>query len=143
MATKRIALYDTVTIDGVTFEDGEIRAIGSNFEHERVPAGGFNADGTVEELSGQTTREVSLTCYADNESNGIFEVLNSLFESKASFDFSWTKNQNASVSASNPQCNGTVKIFSFPQGATFGELETFDVTLVQAPSGTTLQWRYT
>lgn len=143
MSTKRIALTDSVVIDGVTFENGEVRAIGSNFDHERVPAGGFNADGTVEELPGQTTREITATFYAGTGTNSTFQVLNALFESKATFDISWVKDQNSSVGASNPECRGQVKIYNFPQGATFNELETFDVTFVQAAGGTTLQWHYT
>lgn len=142
MATKRIALTDIVVIDGVTFDDGEVRAIGSNFEHERVPAGGFNTSGTEEELAGKTTREINITFYAGNDSNGTFQLLNSLFESKTTFDFSWVK-ASGGVGATNPECSGSVKVYSFPQGATFGEVETFDVTLVQAPTGDTLQWRYT
>lgn len=137
MATKRIALTDSVVIDGVTYNNGEVRAIGSNFDHERVPAGGFNTTGTREELPGQTTREITATFYAGNDSTSPFKVLSVLFESKASFDIEWNKDGTA------PTCAGTVKIYTFPQGATFGELETFDVTFVQAPSGTTLAWSFT
>lgn len=137
MATKRIALTDTVIIDGVTFSNGEVRAISSNFEHERVPAGGFNTTGTVEELAGQTTREITATFYAGDTASGPFQILEPLFEGKLSFDITWHKSGTA------PTCTGTVKIFSLPQGATFGELETFDVTFVQAPSGTTLGWSFT
>jgi len=139
---KRIALTDFIEIDGVDFSDGQCRAISSNFEHERVPAGGFNATGTVEELTGQTTREINATFYAKNDANETFQVLNMLFEGKTIFDFTWRKDQNASVGATNPECRGSVKIFQFPQGATFGEVETFDVTFVQA-EGDTLTWQYT
>ena len=139
---KRIALTDSLVIDGVTFEDGEVRAISSNFEHERVPAGGFNSTGTVEELSGQTTREINATFYADHVSGSAFNVLRGLFETKAIFDIEWVKDQNNGVSATNPACRGSVKVFSFPQGSEFGSVETFDVTFVQA-EGDTLTWQYT
>ena len=140
--TKRVALVDEIWVDGVDFSDGQCRAISSNFEHERVPAGGFNSTGTVEELSGSTTREITATFYASNDSGSIFHVLRGLFEAKTIFDIRWNKNQNASVSATNPELRGSVKVFQFPQGATFGEVETFDVTFVQA-QGTTLVWNYT
>jgi len=138
---KRIALTDFIEIDGVDFSDGQCRAISSNFEHERVPAGGFNSAGTVEELSGQTTREINATFYAKNDTEETFQVFNYLFESKAIFDVVWRKDQNAGVGATNPECRGSVKVFQFPQGAVFGEVETFDVVLVQA-EGDTLLWHY-
>lgn len=136
---KRIALTDYIEIDGVPFDDGQVRSVNTNFEHERVPAGGFNSTGTVEELSGQTTREITLTLYAKNDSNETFDVMNYLFETKAIFDFVWRKDQNSNVGATNPELRGSVKIFTFPQGAEFGEVETFDVTLVQA-EGDVLTW---
>ena len=136
---KRIALTDFIEVDGVDFSDGQCRAISSNFSHERVPAGGFNATGTVEELTGQTTREINATFYAKQDANETFQVLNNLFENKTIFDIAWRKDQNASVSATNPEARGSVKIFSFPQGAEFGQVETFDVTFVQA-EGDTLRW---
>ncbi len=139
---KRIALTDSITIDGADFSDGQCRAISSNFEHERVPAGGFNSTGTVEELSGQTTREINATFYADSASGGIFHTLRYLFETKSIFAIEWYKDQNNSPSATNPVLRGDVKIFQFPQGATFGDVETFDVVFVQA-EGDTLLWANT
>lgn len=139
--SKRVALTDRVEVDGVDLSS-DCRAISSNFEHARVDASGFNATGTDEFLLGNTTREINATFFANHASGRTFQILRVLFETKAIFDIAWLKDGAASVSATNPECRGSVQLSAFPQGATRGEVETFDVTFQQA-EGDVLTWFYT
>lgn len=132
--SKRVALTDYIELDNVSFSNGEVRSISFTSEDEQVPAGGFNPDGETEILPGLRTRAVTIEFYTDRASGAMHQVLYPLHRDRSSFDFVWRANQNASVSATNPELRGTVKLPSWSEGATFGEVETTSLTFTSVQS---------
>lgn len=131
---KRIALTDHIQIDGVTFDSSQVRSVAFASEDEQVDAGGFNADGVTEFLPGQRTRSVTLEFYMDRASGAMHQVLYPLHRDKTAFDFEWNADQNSSVSATNPELRGTVKLPTWNEGASFGEVEVATLTFISQAS---------
>lgn len=136
---KRIALTDYIELDNVTFNTSDVRSVEFTSEDEQVDAGGFNADGETEQLSGRRTKQVTLEIYGNMASGKAHQVLYPLHRDRLSFEFTWRKDQNAVVSATNPELRGLVKMPSWSESATFGEVEVTPVTLVSDPTDG-LEW---
>ena len=131
---KRIALTDHIALDGVTFDSSEVRSVAFSSEDEQIDAGGFNTTGVVEFLPGQRTRSVTLEMYMDRASGEARQVLYPLHRDKTSFDFVWRADMNAVVSATNPELRGTVKLPTWNEGATFGEVEVVTLEFISQSS---------
>lgn len=142
MSNKRIALYDKVTIDGVSFGNGFVRSVEFTSEDEQVDASGFNASGSDEILAGKRALSVTVEFFMTRASNEVHQVLYPLHRDKTIFDFEWYTNQNASVSSTNPALRGSVKLPSWTEGATRGEVETATLTFLSDPSNP-LEFYYT
>lgn len=131
---KRIALTDHIAIDGVTFDSSSVRSVAFTSDDEQVPAGGFNASGQTEILPGQRTRSVTLEMFMDRTTGSVRQVLYPLHRDKSSFDFVWRADMNAAVSSQNPELRGTVKLPTWNEGATFGEVEVATLEFVSQSS---------
>src|SRR5690349_7409209 len=133
---KHICLTDYIELDNVGFTSSQIRSVEITSEDEQVDAGGFNAAGVTEYLPGQRTRQVTLEVYDDNAAtNGVMATLYPLHRDKSEFYFRWRKDGNASASSSNPEWRGLVKMYSWSESATFGEVGVTPVTLISSATG--------
>lgn len=138
---KRIALKDKIMCDNVDLSN-HARSFSFTSEHEQVDVSGFSSTGNDEFLAGKTTQSVTVEFFMDDASGSVWQTLYPLHRDRTSFDFSYRPDQTASVSATNPELSGTVKILSMPRGATRGEVEVATVTFVAADS-TGLLWAAT
>ncbi len=134
MSNKRIALYDGFTIDGVSFDSGFVRSVSFVSDDEQIDASGFNATGDDEILAGKRTKSVTLEFFMTRASNEVHQVLYPLHKNKTIFDFAWIANQNAGPSATNPELRGSVKLPSWSEGATRGDVEVTSLTFISDPS---------
>lgn len=131
---KRIALTDHIALDGVTFDSSDIRSVAFTSEDEQVDVGGFNANGVTEFLPGQRTRSVTLEVYMNRASTSIHQVLYPLHRDKTTFDFVWRADVNNTVSSTNPELRGSVKLPTWNEGATFGEAEVATLEFISQAS---------
>lgn len=136
--SKRIALKDFVEVDNVDLSDF-FRAIGYSSEHAEEDVSGFNSTGADEFLPGRTTQEVTGEVFGSYGSNEIHQVLYPLHRDKSTFYFRWRPDSSASVSATNPELRGNVKLYNYAPGATRGDVDAFNVTFRSADS-TGLVW---
>lgn len=134
MSNKRIALYDSVSVDGVSFAAGFVRSVAFTSDDAVVDASGFNASGTDESLAGQRTQSVTVEFFMTRAANEVHQVLYPLHRDKAIFSFEWIANQNLGVSATNPALRGSVKLPSWAEGATRGDVETASLTFISDSS---------
>jgi hypothetical protein len=130
---KRIALKDYVEVDNVDLSNFA-RSVEFSSEHERVDASGFNSTGANEFLAGQTTQEVTVEFFGARGANESHQVLYPLHRDRTAFDFVWRADMTASVSATNPELRGSVQLLTFSEGATRGEVETWQATFTAADS---------
>lgn len=137
-----VGKYDYIEIDNVTFNESEVRSIDYSSEKEQIPAGGFNADGVDTQISGARTSTVTIEFYADNTSGQMWQVLYPLHRDDTSFDFQWRPDMNAAASATNPELRGTVKLPTWNQTTTFGEVKVISLTFVSQPTDP-LEYYYT
>ncbi len=137
---KRIALTDYIDIDGVTFNNSEVRSIAFSSEDAQIDAGGFNADGETEILPGLRTRSVTLEFYTDMATTKMHQVIYPIHRDRLSCTFVWRKDVNAGISATNPELRGIVKAPTWSEGATFGDVEVTSITFVSQPSEGGLEW---
>jgi len=131
---KRIALTDHIALDGVTFDSSDVRSVAFSSEDEQVNVGGFNASGVTEFLPGQRTRSVTLEVYMNRATGSIHQVLYPLHRDKTTFDFVWRADVNASVSSTNPELRGSVKLPTWNEGAAFGTEETATLEFISQAS---------
>lgn len=134
MSNKRIALYDYVEIDQISFASGFVRSIEFTSEDEQVDASGFSATGVDEILAGRRTRSVTVEFFMTRAANEVHQVLYPLHRDKTIFEFVWRANQNSSVSATNPELRGNVTLPSWTEGATRGEVEVASLTFISDPT---------
>jgi hypothetical protein len=137
-----VGKYDYIEIDNVTFNDSEVRSVDYSSEKEQIPAGGFNTEGVDTTLSGARTSTVTCEFYADNTSGAMWQVLYPLHRDDTTFDFSWRPDMNAAVSATNPELRGSVKLPTWAQTTTFGEVKIITLTFVSQASNP-LEYYYT
>lgn len=129
---KRIALNDYIEVDQVDVSN-MVRSISFTSEHAREDVSGFSASGADEFLAGRTTQEVTLEVFGMRGSNESHQVFYPIHRDKTIVEFNWKASRDA-VSATNPELRGNVQILTFGEGATRGEVETFNVTLTAADS---------
>jgi hypothetical protein len=138
MATgKRIALNDYVEVDGVDLSTFFHR-IGFTSDDEQIDVSGFNATGSDEILPGKRTLSVEADVWVSDASNESKQVLYPLHRDRTVFNFAWKKSRS-SVSATNPELRGSVRLPTWTEGATRGEGETTALTFVSDPSNP-LEW---
>ena len=131
--SKRVALFDKIQLDGVDLSQ-YCRSVRFNSEHQQVDVSGFTASGADEFLAGNTVQSVELEMFGSYGSSEVHQVLYPLHRDRTVFDFKWRPNQNASVSATNPELRGSVQALTYSPGASRGEADTFTVTLTSADS---------
>lgn len=134
MSNKRIALTDYVAVDGVSFAAGFVRSVAFTSDDAQIDVSGFNATGTDEILAGSRTQSVTVEFFMTRANAEVHQVLYPLHRDKTIFDFEWRANQNAVASATNPALRGSVKLPSWVEGATRGDVETASLTFISDSS---------
>ena len=127
--SKRIALKDHVSVDAVDLSN-LARAVEFSSEHERVDVSGFSATGANEYLAGQTEQSVTVEFYGSYGASEVHQTLYPIHRDREVVPFEWRPDQTAAVSATNPQLEGNVQVFSYGPGATRGDVDTYEVTFM-------------
>lgn len=133
--TKRIALYDTVTIDGVTFNAGEIKSVDVQSDDAQIDVSGFNASGTDEFLAGSRARSITMDVFMKRGAGETRQVLYPLHRDKSIFNLTWRSDQNSAASATNPEWRGLVTLPSWGEGANRGDVEVRTLVFVSQGIG--------
>lgn len=139
---KRIALTDFLEIDGVDLSN-LARSIEFESTDEEVDVSGFNPTGSSEFLQGTRVRAVTVEFYGSRGSNEVHQVVFPIHDGRLSCDLVWRADSNASVSATNEELRGEVKIPVYGEGATRGEAETATIRFVEADATTPLTFHST
>lgn len=129
--SKRIALKDFVEVDSVELSD-LARSVRFSSEHSQVDVSGFNPTGTNEYLAGPTTQSVTVEFYGSYDTGEVHATLYPIHRDRTVVPFAWRPDQTAPVSATNPQLEGNVQIYTYAPGATRGDADTFEVTFMSA-----------
>lgn len=129
--SKRIALTDYVELDGVDISN-LCRQVSFESTDDQVDVSGFNPTGSSEFLAGNRVRQVTLEVYGSRGANEIHQVVFPIHDQRLTADFVWRADSNASVSATNEELRGEVKILNYVEGGTRGEAETATITLIEA-----------
>lgn len=130
---KRVALKDHVMVDSVDLSNFA-RSVRFSSEHEQVDVSGFSATGANEYLAGATTQSVTVEFYGAYGASETHATLYPAHRDREIIPFEWRPDQTAVVSATNPQLEGNVQIFSYGPGATRGETDTYEVTFMAVDS---------
>ena len=128
---KRIALHDHVLVDAVDLSSFA-RSVEFSSEHERVDVSGFTASGANEYLAGATEQSVTVEFYGSYGASEVHATLYPIHQNREVVAFEWRPDQNAAVSATNPQLEGNVQLLTYNPGATRGEVETWTATFTAA-----------
>lgn len=128
---KRVALKDRIEVDGVELGNFA-RAVSYSSEHQQVDVSGFNDTGADEFLAGNTVQSVTVTFYGSYGSGEVHQTLFNLHKNRAVFDFKWRIDRTASVSATNPELQGSVQLLTYSPGVTRGDADTFDAVFTAA-----------
>lgn len=128
---KRIALYDFIEVDGVNLSN-LARSIEFESTDEEVDVSGFNPTGSSEFLQGTRVRAVTVEFYGTRDTNEVHQVVFPIHDQRLVCDFVWRANANASVSSTNEELRGEVRIPVYGEGATRGEAETMSIRFVEA-----------
>lgn len=128
---KRIALTDKIEVDGVDLSNFA-RAITFESEDEEIDVSGFNPGGDAEFLQGARVRAVTVEFFMSRGSNEVHQVVFPIHDARSTCDFTWLADSNASVSATNEELRGTVRIPVYSEGATRGDAETTSIRFVAA-----------
>ena len=128
---KRIALHDHVMVDAVDLSSFA-RSVEFSSEHERVDVSGFTASGANEYLAGATEQSVTVEFYGSYGASEVHATLYPIHQTREVVAFEWRPDQNAVVSATNPQLEGNVQLLTYNPGATRGEVETWTATFTAA-----------
>lgn len=126
---KRVALKDHVMVDSVDLSNFA-RSVRFSSEHEQVDVSGFSATGANEYLAGATTQSVTVEFYGAYGATETHATLYPIHRDREIVPFEWKPDQTAVVSATNPQLEGNVQVFSYGPGATRGEVDTYEVTFM-------------
>ena len=130
---KRIALKDHVSVDAVDLSNFA-RAVTFNSEHERVDVSGFSATGANEYLAGQTEQSVTVEFFGSYGASEVHQTLYPIHQNREVVAFEWRPDQDAAVSATNPQLEGNVQLLTYSPSVTRGEEEAWEATFVAADS---------
>lgn len=126
---KRIPFYDYVEIDGVNLSNFA-RDVNYESTDDQVDVSGFNPTGASEFLQGTRVRQVEVEFFMGRGAGEVHQVLYPLHDARAEFDFVWRPDVNASVSATNEELRGTVRLLNYNEHATRGEAETATFTFI-------------
>lgn len=130
---KRVALKDHVMVDSVDLSNFA-RSVRSSSEHEQVDVSGFSATGANEYLAGATTQSLTVEFYGSYGAAEVHATLEPIHKNREVVAVEWRPDQTTTVSATNPQLEGNVQLFSYGPGATRGEVDTFEVTFMAVDS---------
>lgn len=130
---KRVALTDSIELDGHDISQF-CSAVAFSSEHQRVDVSGFTATGQDEFLAGNTVQSVTLQVFGSYGANEIHDIAWPIHQARSVVAFAWRPDQNAAVSATNPQLTGNVQILTYNPGATRGEAESFSLELTAGDS---------
>ena len=128
---KRIALHDHVMVDAVDLSSFA-RSVEFSSEHERVDVSGFTASGANEYLAGATEQSVTVEFYGSYGASEVHATLYPIHQNREVVAFEWRPDQNAVVSATNPQLEGNVQLLTYSPSVTRGEVETWSATFTAA-----------
>ena len=134
---KRIALTDYVEVDGVDLSN-LCRSVEFESTDDQVDVSGFNPTGSSEFLPGNRVRQVTCEFYGTRGSNEVHQVVWPIHDGRLTCTFKWRALGESSVSATNEELRGLVKILSYPEGGTRGDAETQTVVFIQASATTPL-----
>jgi len=129
--SKRIALSDSVTVDGTDLSDFA-RSVALSSEHDRVDVSGFNPTGANEFLAGQTTQSVTVEFYGSYDAAEVHQTIYPIHKNRDIVPFAWRPDMNNPVSATNPELRGNVQALTYNPGATRGDADTFSCEFVAA-----------
>lgn len=124
---KRIPLHDHVSVDAVDLSNF-CRMVRFTSEHERIDVSGFSTTGSNEYLPGPTEQSVTCEFYGSYGAAEVHATLYPIHTAREVVAFEWRPDQNAVVSATNPQLEGNVQVYSYSPGGTRGDVDTFEVT---------------
>lgn len=129
--SKRIALKDYLELDGVELST-YCRSIDFSSEHEQVDASGFNATGVDEMLDGKTVQSVTCEFFESHDSSEVHQTLYRLHKEKVEFDFVWRADVNSAVGTTNPELRGLVRLPTWSDTVTRGDVAVQTLTFVTA-----------
>lgn len=135
--SKRIALYDYIEVDGVDLSN-LARSIEFESTDEEIDVSGFNPTGASEFLQGSRVRAVTVEFYGSRGSGEVHQTVFPIHDQRLTCDFVWRADTNASVSATNEELRGEVRIPTYGEGATRGEAETMSIRFVSADADSPL-----
>jgi hypothetical protein len=124
---KRIPLHDSIEVDGVDLSNF-CRMVRRNSEHSREDVSGFSETGVNEYLAGPTEQSLVAEFYGSYGASEVHATLDPIHANRETVLVKWRPNQNAAVSATNPEARGMVQLFNYSPGGTRGDVDTFEVT---------------
>lgn len=131
--SKRIALNDFVEVDHTDLSD-LCDSVQFASDHAQEDVSGFNASGRDEYLAGRTTQSFTAEFFGSYGSGEVHQTLYELHRDKTVFLLRWRPNQNAGVSATNPELRGNVQLLSYGPGAQRGNVDKVSCTFTCADS---------
>ena len=130
-AGKRIALKDSVEVDGVDLSRFA-RNVRFNSEHAQEDVSGFTASGANEYLAGATTQSLTVEFYGSYGTGEVHQTLYPIHKDREVVPIAWRPDQTAAVGVDNPSLEGNVQLLGYSPGAARGEVDAFEVTFISA-----------
>jgi hypothetical protein len=124
--SKRIALKDFIEVDAVDLSEFA-HSVDFESTHARVDVSGFNLTGANEWLAGTTDQKMTIGFYGSYGTTEVHATLYPAHVSRAIVTLKWRPDASAAVSATNPQLEGNVQIYTYGPKAKRGDVEQFDV----------------
>jgi len=134
---KRIALKDFIEVDGVDLSN-LARQVTFESTDDQVDVSGFNPTGSSEFLAGNRVRQVTVEFFVSRGSNEVHQVIFPIHDGRLTSTFRWRADSSASVGATNEELRGDVKILSYSEGGTRGDVETTSVVFIEADADSPL-----
>ena len=131
--SKRVALKDHVLVDTQDLSNFA-RSVRFASEHERIAVSGFSASGANEYLPGPTEQSLTVEFFGAYGAAETHAILYPLHKNRTVFPVEWRPDQTNPVSATNPQLEGNVTLYSYGPGATRGDVDTFEAVFQAADS---------
>jgi hypothetical protein len=128
---KRVALHDFVEVDSVELSNFA-RTVTLGSEHTRIDVSGFSATGANEYLAGPTEQSLTVEFFGSYGTGEVHATLYPIHKNREVVAIKWRPDQNAVVSATNPELRGNVQLFTYGPGATRGDADTFSVEFAAA-----------
>jgi len=124
--TKKLALHDKITIDGVDMSNA-FRSFGQPNEKAQVDVSGFSVSGANETLAGAKTQSFEGEAFYTKES---YALLKPLFDNGTVFEVEWQP--DGLVDATREVYFGDCMMFTFGPSVTRGDVEVFPCTFMAA-----------